>query len=228
MCTKYRYLCPQSQKMQGIIFDMDGTMVDNMMLHHRTWQHKLAELGLELDLEEVRKTLHGKNEEILERLFGNRFTADDFKRIAWEKENAYRRQFISDLKLIDGLAEFLSKIQAKGIPVGVGTAAPLENVNFVLDNIYGLRNYFQTVVHSGMVTKGKPDPQVFQLVAQGLGVPIEECLIFEDSPTGVETALRAGCPAVVVTTTHSKDEFAHFPNVLRFIDDYQHLDDLLP
>lgn len=213
--------------MAAFIFDMDGTMVDNMMVHHRAWQIKLAELGLEMELEAVRQTIHGKNEEILAKLFGDRFTAEDFKRIAWEKENAYRRQFISALKLIDGLPDFLQKVQAKGIPMGVGTAAPAENVNFVLDNIYGLRNYFQTVVHAGMVTKGKPDPQVFQMVAEGMGVPIEECLIFEDSPTGVETARRAGCQVVVVTTTHSQEEFERFPNVLRFIDNYLQLDDLL-
>lgn len=213
--------------MAAFIFDMDGTMVDNMMVHHRAWQIKLAELGLEMELEEVRQTIHGKNEEILARLFGERFTPEEFKRISWEKENAYRRQFISELKLIDGLPDFLQKVHSKDIPMGVGTAAPAENVNFVLDNIYGLRNYFQTVVHAGMVSKGKPDPQVFQMVAQGMGVPIEECLIFEDSPTGVETAHRAGCQVVVVTTTHSKEEFERFPNVLRFIDNYLNLDDLL-
>ena len=213
--------------MQAFIFDMDGTMVDNMMVHHRAWQIKLAELGLEMELEEVRQKIHGKNEEILAGLFGDRFTPEEFKRISWEKENAYRRQFISDLKLIDGLPDFLQKVHSKGIPMGVGTAAPAENVNFVLDNIYGLRSYFQTVVHAGMVTKGKPDPQVFQMVAQSMGVPIEECLIFEDSPTGVETAHRAGCKVVVVTTTHSQEEFERFPNVLRFIDNYHHLDDLL-
>lgn len=213
--------------MAAFIFDMDGTMVDNMMVHHRAWQIKLAELGLKMELEEVRQTIHGKNEEILAKLFGDRFTPEEFKRISWEKENAYRRQFISELKLIDGLPDFLQKVHSKGISMGVGTAAPAENVNFVLDNIYGLRNYFQTVVHAGMVSKGKPDPQVFQMVAQGMGVPIEECLIFEDSPTGVETAHRAGCQVVVVTTTHSKEEFERFPNVLRFIDNYLHLDDLL-
>lgn len=213
--------------MAAFIFDMDGTMVDNMMVHHRAWQIKLAELGLEMELEEVRQTIHGKNEEILARLFGERFTPEEFKRISWEKENAYRRQFISELKLIDGLPDFLQKVHSKDIPMGVGTAAPAENVNFVLDNIYGLRNYFQTVVHAGMVSKGKPDPQVFQMVAQGMGVPLEECLIFEDSPTGVETAHRAGCQVVVVTTTHSKEEFERFPNVLRFIDNYLNLDDLL-
>ena len=212
--------------MAAFIFDMDGTMVDNMMVHHRAWQIKLAELGLEMELEAVRQTIHGKNEEILAKLFGERFTPEEFKRISWEKENAYRRQFISELKLIEGLPGFLQKVQAKGIPMGVGTAAPAENVNFVLDNIYGLRKYFQTVVHAGMVTKGKPDPQVFQMVAEGMGVPIEECLIFEDSPTGVETAHRAGCQVVVVTTTHHQEEFAHFPNVLQFIDDYQDLDHL--
>ena len=89
--------------MAAFIFDMDGTMVDNMMVHHRAWQIKLAELGLEMELEAVRQTIHGKNEEILAKLFGDRFTPEEFKRISWEKENAYRRQFISSLKLIDGL-----------------------------------------------------------------------------------------------------------------------------
>ena len=227
MCPKYRYLCLKIKKMAGFIFDMDGTMVDNMMVHHRAWQIKLAELGLPMDLEEVRQTIHGKNEEILARLFGDRFSNEDVKRIAWEKENAYRRVFISELKLIDGLGDFLQKIQNKGIPMGVGTAAPQENVNFVLDNIYGLRNHFSTVVHAGMVTKGKPDPQVFELVARGLDVPLKDCLIFEDSPIGVETARRAGCQVVVVTSSHTREEFAHFPNVLRFIEDYQRVDDLL-
>lgn len=221
MCRK------KAKKMAAFIFDMDGTMVDNMMVHHRAWQIKLADLGLPMELEDVRQTIHGKNEEILARLFGDRFTSEDFKRIAWEKENAYRKVFISELKLIDGLSDFLHKAKTKGLPMGVGTAAPAENVNFVLDNIYGLRNFFPTVVHAGMVTKGKPDPQVFQMVAEGLGVPVEECLVFEDSPTGVETARRAGCQVVVVTSSHTREEFAQFPNVLRFIEDYHQLDDLL-
>ncbi len=82
--------------MKGIIFDMDGTMVDNMMVHHRAWQRKLAQLGLDMTLEEVMESIHGVNTEILARLFGDRFTPEDCKRIAWEKEYEYRQIFLPE------------------------------------------------------------------------------------------------------------------------------------
>ncbi|MBP8239870.1 MAG: HAD hydrolase-like protein, partial [Saprospiraceae bacterium] len=109
---------------RAFIFDMDGTMVDNMMVHHRAWQRKLAALGLELTLEEVRQSIHGINEEILERLFGDRFSPEERRRIAWEKEAEYRDIFLSELKLVPGLEAFLKSAQQAGIRMGIGTAAP--------------------------------------------------------------------------------------------------------
>jgi len=207
---------------QGFIFDMDGTMVDNMMVHHRAWQRKLAENGLDLTLEEVKESIHGINEEIIERLFGDRFTPDDRRRIAGEKEAAYRDIFLPELKLLDGLEVFLRAAHAIGIPMGIGTAAPRENVDFVLDNL-GLRPLFQSVFDAKMVTKGKPDPEVFLKVAEQLALKPENCLVFEDSPTGAEASRRAGMAAVIVATTHKPEEFAHFENVVRIISDYSAL-----
>jgi len=92
--------------MKGIIFDMDGTMVDNMMIHHRAWQKQLASLGLEMSLEEVQEKIHGVNHEILERLFGDRFTPAERLQIANAKEAAYREIFLPELQLIDGLAGY--------------------------------------------------------------------------------------------------------------------------
>jgi beta-phosphoglucomutase len=204
---------------KGIIFDMDGTMVDNMMVHHRAWQIKLAELGLELDLEAVRQTIHGKNEEILERLFGERFTPAERQRLAWEKEARYREVFRDSLQLVAGLPAFLEKIQQAGIQMAIGTAAPPENVDFVLDTLQ-IRHLFKVVVHAGHVEFGKPNPQVFQLAAQGMHLDVRDCLVLEDSPTGVLTAKNAGCRAIVITTTHTQEEFLSFDNVLFFIKDY--------
>ena len=92
-----------------------------------------------------------------------------------------------------------------------------------------IRHYFSSILHSGNVIKGKPDPEIFLSSAKNLGVPIEECIVFEDSVVGAQTALNAGCPVIVITTTHKEEEFSHFPHVLRFIQDYQdlHLNDLL-
>ncbi|MDX1908344.1 MAG: HAD family phosphatase [Bacteroidia bacterium] len=210
-------------RMQGLIFDMDGTMVDNMMVHHRAWQIRLAELGLEMTLEEVHREIHGKNEEIIERLFGDRFTPEERRQVAWEKEARYREVFKDQLRPLDGLMDLLAAAQAAGIPMGIGTAAPPENVHFVLDHL-PLRPYFRAVVDSGVVSKGKPDPEVFIRVAEAIGVPVTACLVFEDSPTGAETARRAGCPAFILTTTHAAAEFAHFPHIIGSAPDYRGLD----
>jgi len=207
---------------QGFIFDMDGTMVDNMMTHHRAWQRKLASLGLEMPIETVKEQIHGINEEIIERLFGARFTPEERRRIAGEKEAEYRQIFLPELKLIDGLDAFLREAQQLGIPMGIGTAAPAENVDFVLDHL-NLRPLFRVVLHAAMVHRGKPDPEVFLKVAEQLGLPPQNCLVFEDSPTGAEAARRAGMPTVVLTTTHTAEEFARFDHVLKIAPDFSAL-----
>lgn len=208
--------------MQAFIFDMDGTMVDNMMVHHRAWQLKLKELGLDLTLEEVKERCHGKNEEIIERLFPNRFTHKERYQVSFEKEEQYRAVFKDELRLIDGLQAFLDEAKAANIPLGIGSAAPAENVDFVLDNL-GIRHYFSSVVHSGLVDKGKPDPEVFEKVAKELGVSLDRSLVFEDSPTGAKTSVNAGCQTIILTTTHDKAEFEAFSNIKLFLNDYQNL-----
>ncbi len=208
--------------MKGIIFDMDGTMVDNMMIHHQAWQRKLRVLGMDMSLEEVKESIHGVNEEIVERLFGDRFTTEQRRQIAWEKEKEYRDIFSQNLQPIAGLVPFLDHLQDLGIPLAIGTAAPPENVDFVLDNLK-LRNRFQSVLHSEHVNLGKPNPEIFLKSAHNLGVPIDQCLVFEDSVVGAETALNAGCQAVIVTSTHDEEEFKHFPNIIKYITDYQNL-----
>ncbi len=206
--------------MKGIIFDLDGTMIDNMMVHHRAWQQKLKELGMDLELEEVRQRVHGINEEILERLFGDRFTPDDRRRISMEKEAEYRKIFLPELRLIDGLPDFLDQIQTAAIPMGIGTAAPPENVDFVLDNLQ-IRSMFQTVLHARDVEKGKPDPEIYLKVAAKLEIDPLECLVFEDTPAGAEAAQRAGCALVVITTTHPPKEFQHLNPPVAFLPNYK-------
>jgi beta-phosphoglucomutase len=208
---------------KGIIFDMDGTMVDNMMVHHRAWQRKLAELGLDLTIDEVKEKIHGINEEILERIFGDRFTVEERRRISYEKEAAYREIFLPELRLVAGLQGFLERAKAAGIPMAIGTAAPTENVDFVLDNL-SLRPYFTGVFDAKSVTKGKPDPEIFEVAAASLGLSTEDCLILEDSLTGAEASRRSNAKTVIVTTTHKQEEFAHFNHILQFIEDYKWLD----
>lgn len=207
----------------AIIFDMDGTMVDNMMTHHRGWQKTLAFYGLDMSLEEVVATCHGKNVEIIERLFPGKYSVAEREQISQEKESWYRSIFLPELKLIDGLREFLENTHQRGIPMGIGTAAPKANVDFVLDHL-NIRHFFQAVMDGDDVEKGKPDPEVFFKVADRLGVPYADCLVFEDSPTGAKTALNAGMKAIILTTTHRAEEFAGIPSVLRCVPDFTGMD----
>lgn len=201
---------------------MDGTMIDNMMVHHRAWQRKLADLGFDWSIERVMDEIHGVNIEILERIFGDRFTLEERVQISNEKEAAYRQIYQSEIKPIDGLIDFLESVKVANIPMAIGTAAPAENAEFVLEYL-PISGYFDAIFHAGDVTKGKPDPQVFELAAAAMDVPLTDCLIFEDSLTGAEAAKRGGAAAVIVTTTHRREEFAAYDHILRFITDYKGL-----
>lgn len=205
---------------QALIFDMDGTMVDNMSVHHRCWQEVLSRYGLHMSIAEVIATCHGRNTEIIERLFPGKYSLEECERISDEKESIYRSVFLPELKLLDGLPELLAEAHALGVPMGIGTAAPTENVDFVLDNL-NLRHYFGAVVDANDVPKGKPEPDVFFRVADLLGVEYGQCLVFEDSPTGAKTALNAGMKAYILTTTHRAHEFEHIPSVLSCLNNYK-------
>ena len=208
---------------KAILFDLDGTLVNNMMVHHRAWQRKLGELGLDYTLDQVKADIHGVNTEILERLFGDRFTAEERTEISREKEAAYREIFGPKLlaNTVDGALDFIKEAYALDVPMAIGTAGPEENAFFVIDAL-DIRSMMGHVVHSGMVKSGKPDPEVFRQAAEGINVDLKDCLIFEDSVTGARAANNAGCPVVVLTTTHSREEFEGL-EVAAFREDFRGL-----
>ncbi|MGB3801036.1 MAG: HAD family phosphatase [Lewinella sp.] len=208
---------------KGILFDLDGTLVDNMMVHHRAWQRKLSDLGLEYSLDRVKAEIHGVNTEILERLFGDRYTHEERVTISRDKEAEYREIFAPELaaNTVSGALEFIKQAYAEDVPMAIGTAGPEENAFFVIDAL-NIRSMMGHVVHSGMVTNGKPHPEVFEQAAEGIGVSLQDCLIFEDSVTGARAANNAGCPVVVLTTTHAREEFEGL-EVAAFREDFRGL-----
>jgi beta-phosphoglucomutase len=205
---------------KAFLFDLNGTMINDMEYHLEGWYNMLNKLGANLSREIVRSHMYGKNEELLVRIFGkDHFTVQQMDEIAHEKEVLYQEAFRPHLELIAGLPAFLEQAAAAHIPMAIGSAANNFNINYVLDNLH-IRHYLQAVVGAEDVATSKPNPEVFLKCAAELGAVPAHCVVFEDAPKGVEAALNAGMEAVVLTTMHTREEFAQYPNIRAFVADY--------
>ena len=205
----------------ALIFDLNGTMIDDMEYHIDAWSGILNnDLNAGLSREQVRSQMYGKNSEVLVRIFGtDRFSHEEMDHWSVEKEKRYQQAFLPELKLIPGLNAFLQKAFDAHVPMAIGSAAIPFNIDFVLDNLH-IRKYFKAIVSADDVSISKPHPETFTKAASLLGTNPSQCLLFEDAPKGVEAGERAGMPAVVLTTMHNRGEFLQYPNVLHFIGDY--------
>lgn len=200
---------------------MNGTMIDDMSFHTTVWHDLLTgDLGANLSLPEVKSHMYGKNEEVFERIFGKgHFSPEEMHHYSIEKEKRYQKVYLPELKLIEGLEDFLVAAYEKQIPMAIGTAAIPFNVNFVLDNL-PVRKFFKGIVTAEDVKDSKPHPETFIKAAEILNVKPENCIVFEDSPKGAETALNAGMPCVAILTYHEKCDFEKYPNVIKYIKNY--------
>jgi HAD superfamily hydrolase (TIGR01509 family) len=205
---------------KAFIFDMNGTMINDMHFHEAAWYEMLVNnLHANISRAEIKQQMYGKNEELFDRVFGpGKFTQQQIDAIVLEKETRYQKDFFPYLKLIQGLDAFLAKAKADNIKMAIGTAAITLNVNYVLDNLQ-IRNYFDVIVTAGDVAVSKPHPGVFLMAAEKLGIPPAACLVFEDAPKGIEAARRAGMKAVGITTYHTLAQL-HGDNVLYVVNDY--------
>lgn len=211
----------QQPKVKAFIFDLNGTMIDDMSYHSAAWFSILNDdLKAGLSKEEVDRQMYGKNEELLDRVFGKgRFTAQELAEISRKKELSYQTAFRPYLQLIRGLSTLLEKAKKKNIKMAIGSAAITFNIDFILDNL-DIRHYFDAIVSADDVTVSKPHPETFLKAATILGVKPENCIVFEDAPKGVEAALNAGMRSIVLTTMHEKEEFGVYSNIIQFIKDY--------
>lgn len=204
---------------KAFLFDLNGTMIDDMHYHIKAWHEILNELGANISMERMKEECYGKNDELLERMFPGRFTEEEKKEMSLEKEKQYQQQFKPYLKLLPGLDTFLAEAKHNNIPMAIGSAAIMFNIDFVLDNLH-IRDHFSALVSADDVAVSKPDPETFLKCAERLYVQPANCIVFEDSPKGVESAKRAGMKAVVLTTMHEEYEFTANDHVLLFVKDF--------
>ncbi len=183
----------------GVIFDIDGTMVNNTGYHRQAWFDLCARYNITLDHQSYHEKIHARsNDRIVPNLFGPDVDEAFIRKIEIEKESLYRDTFRPVMQPTPGLIALLEQLSEAGVPCAAASNSPKENVDFVLDEL-GIRSFFKAITYRDLVSVGKPDPELFLKAAEGMGVPPRRCLVFEDSSSGFKAARAAGMPYVVIT-----------------------------
>lgn len=194
--------------LQAVIFDVDGVLVDSYQAHFQSWRLMLAEQGSEFTEEEFRATFGRTSRDIIAQLYEGQLSDDQISRLDDLKEALYRDILRKDFPAVDGAVELVESLADAGFAMAVGSSGPPENVELTL-NCLACGQLFAARVTGGDVTRGKPDPQVFLLAAERLGVSPTRCAVVEDASAGVEAANRAEMASIGLTGTATRDELSH-------------------
>jgi HAD superfamily hydrolase (TIGR01509 family) len=193
---------------RAVIFDIDGTIVDNMHLHAEAFGVFAERHGLPPLTKEDRARLDGRrNSEIFPILFNRDVPREEWLSYEREKEGLYRELSKGRLRPMKGLHSLIAQLADERIPIALATSAPELNVAHTLAEL-GLAGAFPIIVRGDEVARGKPAPDVFIEAARRLGIQGADCLVFEDAPVGIEAAHAAGMPVVALTTSFHAAHFA--------------------
>lgn len=199
---------------------MDGVICHTNPFHSMAFKSFFAKRDMQPTEEEFAEHMYGKsNSYIMSHFFGRKIEGEELLQLEDEKESLFREIYAEKIDPIAGYLEFLDSIKAKNIPTGVATSAPLANLELIAKKL-SLLNKMESVLASENVSKHKPDPEVYLKSADNLNVSPKNCIVFEDSFSGVTAALNAGMKVVGVLSSHTKDEL---PPCDLYINDYVNL-----
>lgn len=209
----------------GAVFDLNGTLVDDIAFHVRAWRALGEKLGYELDDARFQRDINGlKNEDIFPKLLGRAVTSEEVARFGAEKEELYRSLYRPVLAPVRGAPELLARLRAAQVKLAVASSAPPENRAMVLDALAWWTSFDAVVAAEGL--PGKPAPDVFLAAATALGVAPSRCVAFEDAPNGVRSAAAAGMLVVGITTNNDAGTL-RAAGATEIASDFTSLDDLL-
>jgi len=203
--------------MQGVLWDMDGVLVDTGEAHFDSWRQVLAERGVPFSRADFERTFGMNNAGILELLIDEELVADEVQAISDRKEMLFRQLVKDKAKLLPGVLAWLARLESLGIRQAIASSAPQENIDVLVDEL-GLRGYFEAIV-SGAAMPGKPNPDVFLEAARRIGVPPAACVVVEDAIAGVQAARYAGMRCIAVTTTNRADKLSAADIVVDSLDE---------
>jgi beta-phosphoglucomutase len=204
----------------AFLFDMDGVIIDSNPVHKIALKQFCHQHGFDLSEEQLHTKIYGRtNKDWIPAVFGS-LPAEQVARYGAEKEALFRELYADTIRPLDGLITFLEQLAKGEIPRAIATSAPRANVDFTLEKT-GIGRFFQTILDENFVDKGKPNPEIYLKTAKALGIPPEQCIVLEDSLSGVASGKSAGCKVIAFTTTHTAQELAAADLV---VDNFEGLD----
>jgi beta-phosphoglucomutase len=187
----------------GVIFDLDGVLVDTGWAHKQSWYDLAEKEGFDMSDDFFYKTFGMRNDQIIPMFTGQGTSSEEVERLSQWKEERYRELIVENLILPPGVGELLDDLKRSGFLMAVGSSAPKANLDLVLESVK-IRDCFKACVTGEEVVEGKPAPETFVKAAQKLGLPSDCCVVVEDAVQGVEAGKAAGMSVVAVTTTRDR------------------------
>ena len=199
---------------KAVIFDLDGTMLDNNEYHLKTWKHYLKEEGIDISDENYNAHVNGRtNKDAIEYIYGRKMSDTEAMEYTLEKEAIYRKIYQPFIKPVEGLISFLELLDKKGIPIGMATSGIQVNIDFMFEHV-PIKKYFKVIVNSAHIKNGKPDPEIYLKAASLLNVAPENCLVFEDAAVGIQSAKAAGMNVIAIDTTQPHHELKQADRII--------------
>jgi len=190
--------------LQAVIWDMDGVLVDSLPTHVEAWQIILTRYGYQYTYEQMIPVFGMNDVSVLSTLTNGRFTEEEQKTLAREKESIYQDLIGREIKSLPGVSTWLENFRDGGLKQTLASSSTRESISIILKNLH-IDSFFDIVV-SGEGFPSKPNPFIFLKAAEKLNIQPENLLVIEDSAVGVEAAKTAGMYCLAVTTTTTKEE----------------------
>jgi beta-phosphoglucomutase len=203
---------------QGIIWDLDGVIVDSAPFHFQAWREFTATKGKVFTRENFRRIFGMRNEDILVYIFGEKLEKSLLKTWSDEKEERFRRLIQDKVKPFPGVPKLVRNLHAVGYKQAVASSTPLKNIHLILKAL-AIPDSFDAIISGEQVARGKPDPETYLKAARGMSLAPDRCLVFEDAAVGITAAKRAGMKAIGITNTLPREKLKAADRVVRSLEE---------